>query len=318
MGANLFRLGITFCTATFLMVACNTSNNLPIQSDNITQAGVINTNTPLITSVPLQIPSVQPTRTAFAVTNTPSITVTEVPLFSSFFSLTPSIPLSSSVAFSGEIEVQNILETLYGSEVILFNDTHQNFIDGAIKILLATPFLEDKTEKYILLISKPVVGDCHSCGSEIGGLILSKAEDRWNVETSNYALDKIGSFGVAPEGRLIQIGPDRYGFLFFDTFATGYQDDTYLLLYANVNGKLKRVLQVHLAFRIYPLDPVDYIPPPLPDYLSSVRFSRGINSIYDDLTLTITEFKKDEAGNITGLIENEKLFVFDGSGYVQK
>jgi len=152
------------------------------------------------------------------------------------------------------------------------------------------------------------------CGAGIAGVVFARSEGKWAIEASNFVLDFIGSFGIAPKGQLLKIGPDKYGFAFFDTFSSSSSDETRLLLYANINGTLRRTLNVLLAFRIFPLDP-NYVPPPLPDYTSRIRFVRGNNPDYDDMLLTITELKQDSSGNSAGITERDQLFVFDGAEY---
>lgn len=270
----------------------------------------------LPSATPLPRPTVKATAHPTTIVEPPDPTAapppTELPLLSDFLSLSPTI--TSPVSLVGDFEIMNALEAFYGPSVVIFDKDRQDFSDGAIDILLAAPFTENGTQKHVLFISKPFGGDCHSCGAGIAGVIFAKSEGKWEIEASNFVLDSIGSFGIAPKGQLLKIGPDKYGVAFLDTFYSSASDETCLLIYTNVNGEIERILNVPLALRTYPLDP-NYVPPPLPDYTSRIHFVQGNNRDYNDMLLIITEPRYDSSGSFTGATERTQLFVFDGAQY---
>jgi len=48
----------------------------------------------------------------------------------------------------------------------------------------------------------------------IGGATFSKQGDAWQLDTLTKEISTMGSWGSAPEGKLIKIGPERYGAAF--------------------------------------------------------------------------------------------------------
>jgi len=148
---------------------------------------------------------------------------------------------------TGTFDITQALATLYAQNGITFEPdgtAHVSTDQGAstIDVLLATPFTENNTEKYVLLTDfSQYYGDCYVCGVPIQATIFAKQGNTWRAELRDEGGELLGIHGHAPPGKLVKIGPDHYGFLFFDTFSGQGYSWSALVLYAEVNGFLSQI-----------------------------------------------------------------------------
>lgn len=96
----------------------------------------------------------------------------------------------------------------------------QAFVETVdIRVTLSEPFQQGGIEKYILITeTAPPEPNytCHLYAPVIGGAIFSKVGNKWQLDVEQKYIKKMGIYGSAPKGKLIKIGPDKYGVLFHE------------------------------------------------------------------------------------------------------
>jgi len=184
------------------------------------------------------------------------------------------------------------------------------------KVILAAPFTENHSQKYAVFTGDMInLSVCHGCFAPISGAIFVKKGNDWSSETRNDYLGEIGEWGIPPQGKLVKIGRDKYGFLFLDTFNQQGASITSLTLFSNVNGKLKRILGIpEIAWK--QIDITRDTEKKLWDYSSTVKFIPGDNTDYFDLILTTTGTKPGQDITQVETVNEKKTYIFNGSEYV--
>ena len=195
---------------------------------------------PLVSSVPATINS----PLAGNETNRPAFDAT-VPTATAGSIATPLI----ADAIKGEFNVRKALEVMYGSEATSITD------DAAIipapipdyattvRVSLAAAYQENGVAKH-LVITDSSFDTCHACQAVIDGAIFSATAEGWRLETLSKGIVKIGSFGYASRGQLVQIGPDKFGALLVSEYAgQGYQSSTTVIL-TNIGKGLEVIFNV--------------------------------------------------------------------------
>ena len=72
--------------------------------------------------------------------------------------------------------------------------------------------------------------------------LLAQQNNQWKVETNHQYVQKMGTFGVAPQPQLIKIGKDNYGLFFEDGYTGMGVTSSQVSIIAKVNGEYKVVL----------------------------------------------------------------------------
>jgi hypothetical protein len=201
------------------------------------------TGAPTFTRTPTRMPQSTATNAYFFPTDTP----TRVP------SPTATPSPTGDVVLTGTLDITRALSALYGPEGLTFTaagltqfPANQTFLTSTVKVLIAAPFTENNVEKYALVIGQEGAwGDCDACSVPIRAAIFAKQDDTWHAEWRD-ATDGFG-FGITtqtPAGQLVQIGPNRYGFLFRDPLTGQGYSASALTLCANVHGRFIQILSL--------------------------------------------------------------------------
>ncbi|MBC7475549.1 MAG: hypothetical protein H7263_14770, partial [Candidatus Sericytochromatia bacterium] len=81
---------------------------------------------------------------------------------------------------------------------------------------------------------------CHVCAPIVGIALLAKHNNKWIIKDNHQYVGKIGTFGNAPNPKLIKVGRDNYG-LFFESFYTGMgmaSSQVYIIAKTNKDYKI--------------------------------------------------------------------------------
>jgi hypothetical protein len=174
--------------------------------------------------------------------------------------------------------------------------------------LLAAPYLETGEEKFILLTETGPEGmGTHAEFAMIGGALFHKVRGAWEGEIEQREITGMGSFGHAPDGELLAIGPDKHGFLFRPEWAGQGNVAQNAILIGIVDG-LFRVLFSH-EIRIH-----GEVEEDVWEYTAVMELIPGGNPAYYDIRMTTTGTNPMQ-GNVEpfGTVE---IFTFNGREYV--
>jgi len=137
-------------------------------------------------------------------------------------------------SFTGEFDTGKVLELIYGSydsqkkyskwkitkediQSLPSQDRSTGIQPGIVytAVNFAKPFTQAGVARFFVITETvPAHYDCHACAPIIGGATFSKQGDAWQLDTLTKEVSTMGSWGSAPEGKLIKIGPERYGVVF--------------------------------------------------------------------------------------------------------
>jgi hypothetical protein len=218
---------------------------------------------------------------------------------------------------TGEFTLEKALELLYGDEGIVQTDngevtirtkrvSRSGEVTAIIRAVLAAPFRENDVDKYVVLVEMGAEGmSGHAQSAEIGGAIFYRVNNTWQIDLEQRYITSMGSFGHAPLGELVKIGPDRYGFIFHERYAsTGIGGETVTII-AAIGKDFKIVFSVQTALA----DVIDN----KWGYSSKIDFVPGKNPANYDIKVTTTGTKIAE-GKVTPF-EAIQLYEFTDAQY---
>lgn len=256
--------------------------------------------------------------------NSPTVpTDSAFPTISRF--LPPAFTASPTLAFTsdltGAFDLPAAMELLYRAEGDLETDSQGEVVvrihgipdsddprDKIIKVVLAAPYREAGQEKFILLTETGPEGmGAHAEYALIGGALFHRIRDSWEIEIEQREITWMGSFGHAPDGELLTIGPDKHGFLFIPQWAgQGSMVETAQLI--GIVGVEFKLIFVHEMRNHSEMENIVW------DYSSTMEFLPGRNPEYYDIRMT-TRGAKPLRGTVAPFEEVE-LFEFNGREYV--
>lgn len=197
---------------------------------------------------------------------------------------------------AGDFDLRQALVWLYGEEA-LFTDANgdlavrqrsalftkkQTVLDVILHVSLDAAYKQGGIDKRMLLLSATPddpLYQCHACPAILSGVIFAKAGNTWQVEIRQEYVASMGSFGSMRPGKLVRIGPDRYGARFEQSYVgTGAFTD-WLYLVAPVDGQLKLLLTLATASG-------SIADPEAAGYTTEVAFVAGPEPDYFGLRLT--------------------------------
>lgn len=168
--------------------------------------------------------------------------------------------------------------------------------------LLAQPYVESGVQKYLLLTQTvPARYDCHACAPMVGGATFSQVGNDWQLDNETRYVALMGSFGNAPAGKLIKIGPEKYGVVFRDAYMAQGTGGESLILIAEVEGTLRELLRLSEFSGDNSgsgCNEGSEIAGPCWKYSSKVDFQPGTNPDYFDIKVTTSGTKLNDAGEV--------------------
>lgn len=240
-------------------------------------------------------------------------------------SRTPSLtPAPTSVlVFSGTFNLHSALGILYPQHGVVINDktidvpisTSTAAYTATYTVVLSVSFVQNNIEKHaVLTADSSQEGLCHSCTATIAGAIFVKRGDIWMIDTRSDDVAELGTWGNAPEIQFVRIGPNQFGFLFWNTFNA--QGDTLasLSLYTVLDGEFRQVLSIpEVTYEYY--DTTGPTPGRIGGYKAYYSFVEGNNPGYFDLRVEQYGTKPDDNHQFVK-VDRVSLYVFNGTEYV--
>jgi serine/threonine protein kinase len=233
----------------------------------------------------------------------------------------PTTPKPADVptrkSFTGEFDSGKALELIYGSydsqkkyskwritkediESLPSADRSTGIQPGTV--YAAAKFSKSFTQAglqrfFVITETVPAHYDCHACAPIIGGATFSKQGDAWQLDTLTKEVSTMGSWGSAPEGKLIKIGPERYGVVFQPGYTGQGITSESAVVIAETTGDVREVLIVDE----YSADNGGTCGEGLAtcySFSSKLEFVAGSNSEFYDARVTTTGTKEDKDGNV--------------------
>ncbi len=240
-----------------------------------------------------------------------------------------------SRAIVGEIDAAKAMDLIFGNfdaargtsrwrinlpPALGENDFFPPGEEGLATKALAQLFEEGGTIKYLLITqSRPAeeTFECHACAPLLSGFIFAFREGKWLVEMEDRYISFAGIYGEAPEGKLLQLGKDRFGVIFEggDT-AQGYTS-RYAFILAPVGGKLRTVAELDLGGDNTGACPLGKKDKNYWGYTGQYEFMPTDERPFYDLKLVT----RGTRGGLRGKklsANGEKYFVFEGERYVER
>ncbi len=224
----------------------------------------------------------------------------------------------------GEFSIKRALEVLYGDEGTVQVQGDKAFVridppkystgiyPVAIEVLLTAPFRENNVDKYVVLTGTgPADMGAHSSSAQIDGAVFYRTNNTWQIDAEQQHITDMGSFGHAPNGQLVKIGPDKYGFQFNNTYmSTGIGGESISIFTALEKG-FKEVFNAQTGYfdARYP----DTANIEKEGYSSKVEFVPSNNPTYYDIKVTTQGTKLVDKKVIP--FEEVKVYEFVGTKY---
>lgn len=253
-------------------------------------------------------------------------TVTDQPVI-----LTKPADVPTKKYFTGDFNVGKALELIYGSydyqkKYVKWKLTAEEIQKSPLAgeasglgpgtVYTAPNFFQSFTQggsqRYLLITETvPARYDCHACAPIIGGAVFSQVGNNWQVEAENKMISIMGSFGSAPKGKLIQIGPDRHGARFqAGGMGQGITNEAVVVI-ADVGESLREVLTVD-EFGGDNSGACGEGLATCYSFSSKLEFVPGANSAYYDARVTTTGTKEDKDGAVRRANAVKKYTFTDG------
>jgi serine/threonine protein kinase len=250
----------------------------------------------------------------------------------------PTTPKPADVpakkSFSGEFDTGKALELIYGSydsqkkyskwkitrediQSLPSEDRSTGIQPGTV--YTAANFAKSFTQAgvprfFVITETVPAHYDCHACAPIIGGATFSKQGDAWQLDTVTKEVSTMGSWGSAPEGKLIKIGPERYGVVFQPGYTGQGITSESAVVIAETTENVREVLVVDQ----YSADNGGTCGEGLAtcySFSSKLEFVAGSNPEFYDARVTTTGTKEDKDGNVRRANAVRK-FTFANGKYV--
>jgi hypothetical protein len=197
----------------------------------------------------------------------------------------------------GEFDVHRALVLMYNGP----------YAAAQVNVLLLTPFQQRDVHKYLMITEVPG-DDCHTCKANIDGAIFSKVNNAWQIDVEHKGITSLGSFGRAPQGEFVQIGPDKYGARFEQKYASAETVGADIVLITDLADRFEVVLNVQTAAsHLNSAGKVQW------SYTSELEFIPNDNKTYYDIQIT-TQGTRPVEDTITEF-EAVKLYTFTGAAY---
>jgi len=219
--------------------------------------------------------------------------------------------------FTGEFDTGKALELIYGSydsqkkyskwkltkediQSLPSEDRSTGIQPGTVYTAanFAKPFTQAGVARFFVITETvPAHYDCHACAPIIGGATFSKQGDAWQLDTLTKEVSTMGSWGSAPEGKLIKIGPERYGVVFQPGYTGQGITSESAVVVAETTGNVRVVLVVDE----YGADNSGTCGEGLAtcySFSSKLEFVAGSNPEFYDARVTTTGTKEDKDGNV--------------------
>lgn len=111
-------------------------------------------------------------------------------------------------------------------------------------------YLESANDKYLLITEVTPYGKdytCHACAPLISGFVFSKKENGWWLDVADYFIDFYGQWGEACNGKIIKLGPTKFGVIFEDVFSGQGCEESVGIIIAPIGNKFQKIIELDLG-----------------------------------------------------------------------
>jgi hypothetical protein len=155
--------------------------------------------------------------------------------------------------------------------------------------------------------------DSHGQAPAIGGALFEKVPGGWKAALRTEEIAKLGSYGKPPDGRLVQLGPERWGVEYTPTFAAMGVTEGGLAVIAETGGALKLVLS-QTGISAENGGECDEAADTCYAFDSEIRYVPGAGTDWFDVEVVTSGSRRGEGGKAEEFTETRR-FVFDGTQY---
>lgn len=244
-----------------------------------------------------------------------------------------TVPLEErkpNLTLDGELDSANALRLMYGNydaeakraqwkptrgELDKFN-FYSDIKSVYSKAYFLKSFQEGDTQRYIVITrTAPSKNDCEGCVPVLSGALFTKQGTGWKLDTQSKALSRLP--GELFGGKLVKIGPDRYGVNFhWKNTNLGVTEEGELLI-AETKSGLQEVFSMVTSGNnrkfcedngLYNDDPACW------SYTSKIEYLPNASTGYHDIRVTSTGNKQIAEDEVAPVRET-KRFVFAENGY---
>lgn len=116
-----------------------------------------------------------------------------------------------------EISDQRAAQLIYGRDVVITeNGITDNGDDAGVHVIMARPYQELEVNKFVIFTQRlDPSSECPGCAPFIDGALFTQIDDVWYLDVQQLGIAQAGFMDVSPETDLVEIGPGKYGYLYF-------------------------------------------------------------------------------------------------------
>lgn len=174
---------------------------------------------------------------------------------------------------------------------------------------------EIKPFEYIIITStKGDSWECHACSPIIGVLEVKEKNKNFYITTPFSYVDKIGTWGEAPNPEIIKIGKNNFGILFNSAYTGMGMTVEAQTIIAKVNNKFKNIINLNDTYQDNFGACGDDLPSPCYKYQSKIVFPNLKNKLFSDIIVTKEGTTIDQNNKIKKFKEVKK-YIFHVDKY---
>lgn len=115
-----------------------------------------------------------------------------------------------------EFSTERAAQLIYGNGVEIFeNGAQLPESEPSVRVIFERIFQEQDINKYAFFTQRLDSSECQDCPPFIDGVIFTQVDDKWYLELIDLGITQAGFVDVSPEMDMIEIGPEKNGWLYF-------------------------------------------------------------------------------------------------------
>ncbi|QQR74627.1 MAG: hypothetical protein IPJ17_03275 [Holophagales bacterium] len=164
-----------------------------------------------------------------------------------------------------------------------------------------------------IVAENPEGADSHGQSPGIAGALFEKVPGGWHLRARNPSITEMGSYGAAPEGTLVQLGPSRWGVRYEPGFTNMGESTVGLTLLAPVGESIVEVLALG-ELESENSGGCDEAEKNCYEFKSQVTFERGGNPDWFDVVVVTSGSRLNDEMTVETFRETHR-YTFSGSVY---
>lgn len=181
-------------------------------------------------------------------------------------------------------------------------------VEGLYRYPLAAP-----DHLLAIVAENPEGADGHGQAPGIAGALFEKVPGGWHLRARNPSITEMGSYGAAPEGTLVQLGPSRWGVRYEPGFTNMGESIVGLSLLAPVGESIAEVLALG-ELESENSGGCDEAEKNCYEFKSQVTFERGGNPDSFDVVVVTSGSRLNDEMTVETFRETHR-YTFSGSVY---